>query len=278
MLTNCRVLCVKIYIIEFLCISQANSKAGDGVGFKTEFRRRELKFLITESQAEELMAFMSELFYPDEYGKSIVTSLYFDTPDSRLIRRSLEKPLYKEKFRLRCYGKFTEQTKVFAEIKKKYKSVVYKRRSVLGFKELGFFMENGPKCGDDPTGKEIEFFFKRYEPLSPAMLISCEREAYFCKADNGLRITFDRNILYRDTELLLNSKRCGTPILPHGCVLMEIKAEGALPLWLCRALGERKIYKTSFSKYGRAYIDTLKKRKNSAIDLADGSNLNGKDI
>ena len=251
------------------------------MGFITEFRRRELKFLITEFQAQEFLSFISTRFCSDEYGKSTVTSLYFDTPDFRLIRRSLEKPLYKEKFRLRCYGDFNEKTRIFAEIKKKYKSVVYKRRSVFIFSESESFMKNGPKQGNSPTEKEIEYFFKRYEPLSPSMLISCEREAYFCKEDRGLRITFDRNILYRNTELSLNSKRYGTPILPTDSVLMEIKVEGALPLWLCKVLSERRMYKTSFSKYGRAYIDILKKQnleQNHAIILADGRKTNGKDI
>lgn len=244
------------------------------MAFKTNFRRREIKFLITDSQAKEILGFMAEKIVPDSYGKSIVKSLYFDTPSFRLIRRSLEKPVYKEKFRLRCYGDFNEKAKVFAEIKKKYKSVVYKRRIVLDSKQTAEFMENGPNEGENPTEKEIEFFFKRYENLRPTMLISCEREAYFAKDDGGLRFTFDRNILYRDYDLFLSTDRYGTPILNEDQVLMEIKAEGALPLWVCKMLSDRKMYKQSFSKYGRAYIDTLLKQK-TAERSADGRILNG---
>ncbi|MBQ3549369.1 MAG: polyphosphate polymerase domain-containing protein [Clostridia bacterium] len=245
------------------------TKGSDGVAFKTNFRRREIKFLITEAEAKEILLFMSDKIVPDAYGKSTVKSLYFDTPSFRLIRRSLEKPIYKEKFRLRCYGDFNDKTKVFAEIKKKYKSVVYKRRIVLNEAEMLSFLENGPPDGNDPTEKEISFFFKRYENLKPAMLISCEREAYFAKNDDGLRFTFDRNIVYRDHDLSLQSERYGTPVMNEGQVLMEVKAEGALPLWVCRMLSERKMYKQSFSKYGRAYIDTLLKAK-IAVQTAKG--------
>ncbi len=244
------------------------------MAFKTEFRRREIKFLITEAQAEELLSFMANKMRPDDYGKSTVKSLYFDTETFRLIRRSLEKPIYKEKFRLRSYGDFSDTTKVFAEIKKKYKSVVYKRRIVLNRAETLDFMKNGPSKGKSPTEKEIEFFFKRYDNLRPTMLISCEREAYFAKDNDGLRITFDRNILYRDYDLSLALERHGTPILKEGQVLMEIKAEGALPLWVCKMLSDRKMYKTSFSKYGHAYIDILAKQK-TAERSADGRNING---
>lgn len=244
-------------------------KDGDGVAFKSNFRRREIKFLITEAEAKEVLEFMANRIVPDSYGKSTVKSLYFDTPTFRLIRRSLEKPIYKEKFRLRCYGDFNDKTKVFAEIKKKYKSVVYKRRIVLNEAEMLSFLENGPQNGNDPIEKEIDFFFKRYENLKPAMLVSCEREAYFAKGDDGLRFTFDRNIIYRDYDLSLRSERYGTPVMNEGQVLMEIKAEAALPLWVCKMLSKRKMYKQSFSKYGRAYMDTLLKAK-TAVQTAKG--------
>ena len=242
------------------------------MAFKLQFRRRELKFLITEEVARELLKFMADRIHPDAFGKSTVNSLYYDTPSMRLIRRSLEKPLYKEKFRLRYYGQYNDKTKVFAEIKKKYKSVVYKRRIAMSQGETLDFLKNGPNDGQTPTEKEISFFFKRYEDLKPTMLISCEREAYFDKEDDGLRFTFDRNILYRNYDLSLESQRYGDPILKNGQVLLEIKTEGSLPLWVCRMLSERKLYKQSFSKYGRAYCDIL--QKSNAKFTASGGSIN----
>ena len=66
-------------------------------------------------------------------------------------------------------------------------------------------------------------------------------------------MTFDDNILCRQNDLSLESEVYGTPILPEGKVLMEIKCSGGIPLWMTQVLSKEKIYKTSFSKYGTAY-------------------------
>ena len=50
-------------------------------------------------------------------------SLYLDTPSWRLIRDSIHAGAYKEKLRLRSYGKPNPESLVFLEIKKKYKGV-----------------------------------------------------------------------------------------------------------------------------------------------------------
>lgn len=162
---------------------------------KTSFKRREIKYFITAQQQQELLEFMSHRISEDKWGKSIIQSLYFDTPSNLLIRTSLEHPLYKEKFRMRCYGLMTNNSKIFAEIKKKYKSIVYKRRIVLNKAQADDFYINGPPNGSSVTEKEISFFFKKYDNLKSRVLIQCEREAYFDKVDCGLRFTFDHNIL-----------------------------------------------------------------------------------
>ena len=66
-------------------------------------------------------------------------------------------------------------------------------------------------------------------------------------------MTFDDTILCREDNLTLRAEPYGTPLLPEGMVLMEIKCPGAIPLWMTHVLTEEHIYKTSFSKYGTAY-------------------------
>ena len=83
------------------------------------FARYEVKYLMSKSQKKELQQEMEPHMQADAYGKSTVCSLYLDTPDFRLIRRSLEGPEYKEKIRLRSYGVAGPQTRVFLELKKK---------------------------------------------------------------------------------------------------------------------------------------------------------------
>ena len=105
-------------------------------GFTKVFKRLEKKYLITKEQYEALVLALSEHIVSDEYGKSTINNIYFDTPDYRLIRASIEKPtVYKEKLRIRSYGIPEADSNVFVELKKKYKGIVYKRRVDMTYEE-----------------------------------------------------------------------------------------------------------------------------------------------
>ena len=97
------------------------------------------------------------------------------------------------------------------------------------------------------------------------MAISYEREAFYSKTDETFRITLDRNVLYRCEDLSLSSEVYGKRILDEGYVLMEVKTAYALPLWFSTYLSQNRIYKTSFSKYGSAYIDMRQTKKKELI-------------
>ena len=101
------------------------------------------------------------------------------------------------------------------------------------------------------------------------MLIACEREAWFDEAHPDLRLTFDRNIRYRENELRLDRGSAGIHLLPKDTVLLEIKTAGAMPLWLADALAAERILPGSFSKYGAAYLRTLEE-KNHPISMIEG--------
>ena len=92
------------------------------------FKRYEKKYLMTAEQFEALWQALAPHVRPDEYGHSVVCSVYYDTEDFALIRHSLDKPVYKEKLRVRSYGVPDAEGTVFVELKKKFKGVVYKRR------------------------------------------------------------------------------------------------------------------------------------------------------
>jgi hypothetical protein len=189
----------------------------------------------------------------DQYGKSVIRNIYFDTPSYLLIRNSIDKPIYKEKIRLRSYAKADPDTPVFLELKKKFKGVVYKRRVRLKEKDAIRYIDGKSSLPDNQISREIDYFISFYKELSPKMVISYERDAFYSKTDETFRITFDRNVLYRCEDLSLSSDAYGKRILDEGYVLMEVKTAYALPLWFSTFLSENKIYKTSFSKYGTAY-------------------------
>ena len=224
------------------------------MGYVTVFKRYEIKYLLDEKTLSRLMPLIKEHMAPDAYAKSSIRSLYFDTCDYRLVRRSVEKPIYKEKLRLRCYGTVGADDTVFAEIKKKYDHVVYKRRLPLAEADaMAWLTGRRPSPVNTQIAREIDYFLSFYGPLRPTVFLSYEREAFVSREDSGLRLTLDRKVLVETAALSLTHPPCGIPLLPGDKVLMEVKCGGGMPLWLTRALSAERIYKTSFSKYGTAY-------------------------
>jgi hypothetical protein len=220
------------------------------------FKRYELKYLLTAEQYAAFLQKAEEHIKADEYGETTIQSLYYDTSNFLLIRRSMEKPKYKEKLRLRSYGLANKDKKVFLELKKKYDGIVYKRRITLKEGEADDFLNGGVCPNGGQIGKEIAYFRDFYGDLKARMLILYDRTAY-AEAGSDLRITFDKNIRYRTERLTLHEGLDGIRLHPDGRVLKEIKTGMPYPLWLVRLLDENKIYKISFSKYGEAYKNYL---------------------
>lgn len=230
------------------------------MSYQAIFKRYEIKFLITKKQFDELKVLMNEYMVTDKYGKSTIYNLYFDTPDFLLIRRSIEKPMYKEKLRFRSYGQATSEQQVFPELKKKYNGVVYKRRLEMTEEKAMTCLKYDLPFPDTQIGHEISYCFERYYNLSPRVFLSYEREAYYARDNGDFRMTFDQNILWRDYDLSLCSGNYGDPILDSSKILLEVKTSSSMPLWLTNWLSKNKIYKTSFSKYGNAYME-IERRK-----------------
>ena len=219
------------------------------------FERVERKFLLTPRQYDGLMRVLIEYMEMDRYGESTILSLYLDTADSLLIRRSLEKPVYKEKLRLRSYGVPGEEDDVFLEIKKKVSGVVYKRRVRMSLAHAMECLARGAvDKADGQIGREIAYMLSRYR-LHPAVVLAYDRTAYaeMEPSPDRLRITIDRNIRSRQTRLDLRLGDDGEPLIAPGMRLMEVKTARAIPLWLCAALEHNAILPTSFSKYGHVY-------------------------
>jgi len=224
------------------------------LAFQTVFKRYELKYMLTTEQKKKVLAAMEPYMKLDKYGRTTIRNLYYDTDTYLLIRRSIEKPTYKEKLRIRSYSQATPNSTVFVELKKKFKHVVYKRRISLSNDEAMAWL-SGEKHIDKHTqiSNEIDYFTELYGTLHPTVFLSYEREAYYSNDGTDFRVTFDDTILCRQDDLSLTSEVYGTPILPEGKVLMEIKCSGGIPLWMTETLSREKIYKTPFSKYGTAY-------------------------
>lgn len=224
------------------------------IAVTAKFKRKEQKYLLTKEQREAVERAMAEYMKEDEFGESIIRNVYFDTDTGLLCRRSLEKPLYKEKLRIRSYCQLKEGKKAFLELKKKYKGIVYKRRINIDETEFYEYLDGKrPFPEEGQIAKEIDYFCKMYKTIQPRMYLCYDRCAYFGKDDPDFRVTFDRNIRWRTSGLSLSEEAGGEDLLEEGMSLMEIKAADAMPLWMVKVLTEQKIMRISFSKYGTAY-------------------------
>jgi hypothetical protein len=229
------------------------------MGAQMTFKRYELKYMLTRRQVALLKEAMRGHMELDRFGHSTIRNIYLDTDNFRLIRRSIEKPLYKEKLRVRAYGKAGEHDEVFVELKKKYESVVYKRRLTLPHRAAMDALESGaPLPAGGQIAREIAAFRDFYGPtLRPAMFLSYEREAYYPIDGEDFRLTLDDNILWRTDHVDLGTSCFGASLLDPDQVLMELKTPGGFPLWMVRFLSDNHIRKISFSKYGTAYQQLL---------------------
>ena len=177
-------------------------------------------------------------------------------------RNSIEKPIYKEKLRLRSYFTPKQTSNVFLELKKKYNGVVYKRRQTLEYSTAMDYVNDGIMPNDSQIMREIDWAMHFYNGLKPQMFIAYDRTAFYSKTDFNLRITFDKNVRFRTDNLELSKGSFGERILSPDMCIMEIKALKAMPMWLTNALNELKIFPGSFSKYGTAYATVTQRNMN----------------
>lgn len=237
--------------------------------YQAVFKRYELKYILTRSQKQRVLEAMAEHMVLDQYGRTTIRNIYFDTDSYRLIRRSIEKPVYKEKLRIRSYQRARPESTVFVELKKKYRSVVYKRRIALAEAQAMAFLGGREKIPDSQIAREIAYFTQYYAPIQPSMLLSYEREAFYGREDGAFRVTFDEAIYWRENDLSLCAPVGGETLLDEDAVLMEVKCAGAIPLWLTSLLSEMQIYKTPFSKYGTAYLITQQRMAQGGISYVE---------
>ena len=236
-------------------------KGGGAMQFQDVFRRKEKKYMLTAAQYQQMrQGIMAHGMQPDEFGLHTIASLYYDTPDYQLIQHSLEKPVYKEKLRLRAYGsQVLPDDDAYVEIKKKFKGVVYKRRIAAPLPEAMQGLAEGHfQDTHGQIGREINFFLQRYD-LRPACWLGYEREAFFSETED-VRITFDENIRFRLDGWDMTLPPEGTPLMDQGLYLMEVKIPFGMPLWLVDLMNECGVFSRSFSKYGTVYMEHIHPR------------------
>lgn len=221
------------------------------------FNRFEYKYQIPVELSDVLMQeFNKRLFldkYCEKHGSYRIVNRYIDTENYNLIRKSISKPVYKQKLRIRTYNEeIKDDELIFFEIKKKYDGIVNKRRCKMTYKEAKELMRNKKlETVHDYTNPQILSELTRIieqEDYHEMTTIIYDRIAYFDQSKD-LRISFDFNVHSNNHQLLSESK-----------ALMEIKTVGGMPLWLVDLLNKYDIRKKSFSKYGTDFLQTLEEK------------------
>lgn len=223
------------------------------MAYGNTFKRREMKYLLDERQYAAVREAISPYMTEDCYGRHTICNIYCDSDNDDLIRESLDKPIYKEKLRLRAYGKrVDDESDCFLEIKKKFNGVVYKRRVKLPYKAALDYINGGEPPGYSQQIAEMDYLIHRAE-LKPKIVICYDRRAFFGNEDAEFRITFDGNIRSRTHDLDLRAGDEGEYLAGQPCRVMEIKTANAMPMWMTNILSELGLYCGSFSKYGSIY-------------------------
>ena len=244
--------------------------------------RTEEKYLITKSEKTELLSRIEKNLKHDEFYKEEVLSLYFDTKNFDLVIKSIDRPNFREKVRVRAYNVPKKSSKIFFEVKTKYKKgkkkIGNKRRLVLPLKDFYAYYENGESLeklvkknsGDSfrelQIARELDYLMKYYK-LEPKVLIATDRIAYVGKDDPGFRLTFDKDLRFRTENLKLEKGSNGEKYFPNTDdpkhdIVMEVKTMNSMPPWFVKELSRLKIYPARFSKYGKIYQLIQERTKN----------------
>lgn len=222
------------------------------------FRRKEQKYLINKIQYEDLITRVTPYMRPDKNGddgKYTVTSLYFESPDNKIYFETKNKLRYRQKLRLRIYDDTDIDGISFFEVKQKHKKVVNKRRMILPLSEAYRYLNSNLnetvdhyETSNPQVFREIHYFRQLYE-LYPEMVVSYDRHALHGVDDDDLRLTFDFNLRCRHEDLFIEHGPYGDHFIHEDLVVLEVKVNDSVPLWLTRVLQELQCEQRGASKF-----------------------------
>ncbi len=225
---------------------------------KNSFNRIEKKYRLSPEQVRPFKHLIQSRLTLDEYGPHSIHSLYLDDERDYWVQRSMDKPVFKEKLRLRLYSEclqtIAKGQPLFLEAKKKYNGIVYKRRSLLTYEAYcQLLREQSVQNQEDQMMRELVWQIQ-HDRLIPRFYLYYVREAYSEPDSDSLRVTMDHGIAYQLDVSSFEEVSAPKPLLEDEGVIVEIKVQDALPLWLVRGLSDLQIYPASFSKVGESYL------------------------
>ena len=227
--------------------------------------RLEYKYLMSASKFQKIKKEIIPYLILDKHAEKnknkeyTVRSIYFDTPQLCYYFEKIEGIKDRKKIRVRVYDNYTSDSITYLEIKKKIENYVYKSRSQLHFCDLNKFFEtskfenliltNENRSTGVENAKKFLFYLNK-DNLQPIILITYDREPFLGKIDNGLRVTFDKNLrslsLPNFCEFFEESKL--RKVLKHR-IILEVKFNGSFPAWLKNIISIYGLQRMALSKY-----------------------------
>ncbi len=231
-----------------------------------KIRRYELKYTITESIADDIKDYISNVCHLDKHVPEgdtgyTVNNLYFDTPDLRFYHDTKFRKLTRYKPRARYYGMKVGDS-IWPEIKYRQGSIIWKKRYCIPVEcwPALFHTELSSE-----TTCEIKNRINRFEEIihwhgaQPILHVRYFRQPYVTQLESYGRVTFDRNLSYRQVngsiELDYHEKDMLyyddpiTTINHESPVLLEIKVETMVPQWAINLIKRFNLVQRPFSKY-----------------------------
>lgn len=209
------------------------------------FRRKEQKYVITTPQYKEFVRQMSPYMRADVNGvdgRYTITTLYFESPDHKIYYETKNKLKFRQKLRLRVYDDTDINGNAFFEVKQKHNNVVNKRRMVIPLAEAYRYLEDDSETALEEFNtsntqvlREIDHFKKLFN-LQPALIVSYDRHAFHCIDDDQVRVTFDLNLRCRGDDLALEHGSYGHNFIDPDLIVLEVKVNDSIPLWLTRII------------------------------------------
>jgi len=236
------------------------------------FERLEYKYLVSEKLMESLRADILPHVNADpnmgENKEYIVRSIYYDSPAMDSYNEKIEGVKVRQKFRIRGYDSEEESQELFLEIKNKYNNFISKSR--IGFpydKNLRSLVSNTRKHENLPSEARKFLYHYYHKTLKPVVLIVYNREAYFCKFNPALRLTFDKNLrnkLYPSYEDLFSQNLKN---YLNGFFIFEVKFYQSMPGWVVNIIQKYDLNKKALSKYTMG-IDSNKLPKRYSMTMS----------
>jgi len=227
--------------------------------------RLEYKYLMMNKQIDMLRSLMAPYVELDKYSakmpdnKYTVRSIYYDTSRLDFYQEKLAGIKKRKKVRIRGYNEAEDNSLNFLEVKKKNGPTIIKTRASVKFKNLETLLTeknieryviNGNGAMHHIEDASQFFYYLKRFCLTPTIKVMYEREAYFYKFNQDLRITFDTNLRSSmNTDLDCLYEEDGLTYAKAGKAILEVKLGGEIPGWLSDIIARLKLNLQALSKY-----------------------------